>query len=175
MVRTGLLRVALVSLLALALTACGGDGNGEGVSIEDPRARSTAPTAERGAVYLELVNTTDEDRSIVSASVAEDVAGVVELHETVAAEDAESDLADEDMDRGAGDDGTANGMGAMRMREVTSIDVVAGETVTLEPGGLHVMLLDLAGPLEAGATFELTLTFDDGTDQTVAVEVRDEV
>jgi len=167
MSRSTRLRTAVVVLFALALAACGGDGDAQQLSIEDPRARSTDPTAERGAVYFSFVNATDEDRSIVSATVADDVAGVVELHETVAAEDTDSDM----------DDGDAgmDGMGAMRMREVASIDAAAGETVSLEPGGLHIMLLDVAEPLEAGATFELTLTFDDGSEQIVTVEVRDTV
>ena len=34
-----------------------------------------------------------------------------------------------------------------------------GRSGEFEPGGLHVMLVDLAGPLESGSSFELTLTF----------------
>jgi len=168
---TLLRRAALVTCIALIVTACGSNASAEGLSIEDPRARSTAPTAERGAVYFDLVNSSDEDRSVVSASVGGDVAGVVELHETIAAEG----HGDGDMDDGEGGMDSMDGMAAMQMREVAQIDAVAGETVALEPGGLHVMLFELAGPLEAGATFELTLAFDDGSEETVNVEVRDEV
>ena len=63
---------------------------------------------------------------------------------------------------------------AMTMQEVAAIALPAGETVSLEPGGLHVMLLDLPEPLEAGEEFELTLTLEDGEELVVGVEVRDE-
>jgi copper(I)-binding protein len=60
----------------------------------------------------------------------------------------------------------------MTMQQVASIPVPAGETVTLEPGGLHMMLIDLASPLTAGDTFELTLEFASGAKVTTTVEVR---
>lgn len=176
MSRSTLLRCTLVSVLALTLTACGiGNAADEALTIEDPRARSTAPSAERGAVYLDLVNSTDDDVSLTSASVSADIARIVELHETVAADNDDMGMdAQNDLD-GGDEAAEMDGMGAMEMREVRSVDVPASQTVRLEPGGLHVMLFELAGPLEAGETFELTLTFDDGTEQTVTVEVADEV
>jgi copper(I)-binding protein len=36
------------------------------------------------------------------------------------------------------------------------------------------MLIDLLQPLELGATFDMTLTFENGAELTTAVEVRDE-
>ena len=48
----------------------------------------------------------------------------------------------------------------MTMRPVESIELPAGKTVKLEPGGYHIMLLDLVKPLEVGEKIELTLTFD---------------
>ena len=56
------------------------------------------------------------------------------------------------------------GMGGMTMREVARIPLPAGEAVTLEPGGYHVMLLELAAPLTAGQTFPVTLTFEEARD-----------
>lgn len=47
----------------------------------------------------------------------------------------------------------------------------AGETVALEPGGLHAMLMQLQGALEEGDSFPLTLTFADGGVVTVEVPV----
>ena len=61
----------------------------------------------------------------------------------------------------------------MEMREVDSIAVPAGETVTLKPGGYHVMLLQLAEPLAAGASIDVTLTFEEAGDVEVVAEVRD--
>ena len=53
------------------------------------------------------------------------------------------------------------------------IAIAAGQTVTLEPGGYHVMMLDLVEPLKTGDTFELTLTFAEAGDMVIEVEVRD--
>jgi copper(I)-binding protein len=70
-----------------------------------------------------------------------------------------------------GSDATSPGM--MTMQPVDRIEVPAGETVSLEPGGYHIMLLALADPLEVGATVELTLTFEVAGAQVVRAEVRD--
>lgn len=51
----------------------------------------------------------------------------------------------------------------MRMRTVDGIDIAAGETIVLRPGGLHVMLLDLQVPLVEGDTENLTLVFESGS------------
>ena len=40
--------------------------------------------------------------------------------------------------------------GVARMQPVAGIEIPAGETVVLEPGGLHVMLMGLTGPLKEG-------------------------
>jgi copper(I)-binding protein len=60
----------------------------------------------------------------------------------------------------------------MRMRQVASIDVPAGGTVSLEPGGLHIMLIDLREPLKQGETLPLTLTFAKAGKVTVQVPVK---
>ena len=62
----------------------------------------------------------------------------------------------------------------MTMHQVSAVELPAGEAVVFEPGGLHVMLVDLAGPLESGSSFELTLTFAIAAPKTVTVDVRDE-
>ena len=42
-----------------------------------------------------------------------------------------------------------------------TIELPAGQTVELKPGGYHVMLLDLKAPLEKGSTVPMTLVFQD--------------
>ena len=69
---------------------------------------------------------------------------------------------------------TAMEDGAMSMREVGEIALPAGTTVNLEPGGYHIMLLDLARPLSVGDKFDVTLTFETAGEQVVEVEVREE-
>lgn len=50
--------------------------------------------------------------------------------------------------------------GLMKMRQVEGgIDIPAGETIHLKPGGYHVMLIGLNGPLKANRMFEITFWF----------------
>ena len=73
-----------------------------------------------------------------------------------------------DMDMGDMD------MGAMIMQELTDgLELTAGETVTFEPGGYHVMLLDLVEPLEVGDEVEVTLEFAETDSYTTTVEVAE--
>jgi len=44
----------------------------------------------------------------------------------------------------------------MRMREVKAIDLPQGKTVTLKPGGFHIMLMNLEKPIAAGDVVPLT-------------------
>jgi copper(I)-binding protein len=169
----------LLSVGVLALAACGGD---DAVSVDEPWARSTTAAQANGAVYFEL--TVDHDDTLVGASVPASVAGEAQIHEVVEADmddesmddmDDESmdDMDDESMDDmdGADQGGMAPGM---MMREVEGgIELTADESVTFEPGGYHVMLLDLAEPLEVGDEFELTLEFADNDDVTITVPVEE--
>jgi periplasmic copper chaperone A len=60
--------------------------------------------------------------------------------------------------------------GVMRMVEIEGgIPIAADETVLLERGGLHVMLLGLTRPLEQGDTFTVRLIFE--TSDPVEIEV----
>jgi hypothetical protein len=113
-------------------------------------------SAGNGAAYMNITSS-DGDR-LLSAGADTSVAGTVEIHETVAAEGDTSD----------------DGMGGMMMmRPVDGIDLPAGQTVSLAPGGYHIMLIDLAKPLELGNKFNVTLTFEKAGVKTVEVEVRD--
>ena len=60
----------------------------------------------------------------------------------------------------------------MTMREVDGITIPAKSTVKLEPGGYHIMLLDLVAPLETGSTVKVTLEFESGPSQTVKAVVK---
>ena len=85
------------------------------------------------------------------------------------------DEMDHDMDTEMGSDGEMSmDMGAMVMQQVMALDLPAGTTVDLEPGGYHIMLIDLAEPLVDGETFEVTLDFAEAEDMVVEVEVRSE-
>ena len=60
----------------------------------------------------------------------------------------------------------------MRMRQITALDLPAGKPVALQPGGHHVMLLDLPAQVKAGDTVPLTLTFVDKSGARQTVEVK---
>ena len=185
----------LVVSVGLVLAACGSD---DAATVEDQWARQSAPTQTLGAVYFDL--TVAEDDTLVGASVPSDVAAEAQVHEVVMAVDGDSDdMSDEmsgDMDmseeasgemddmeasEGSGDmemSGETSEMGgmdgAMRMQEMEDgLPLKGGETVTLEPGSYHVMLLDLAAPLVIGDQFEVTLDFAIADDVTFDVEVAE--
>lgn len=105
-------------------------GNGA-IQIAKPQAAETPPGAKTGAVYFDAVNGGDADRLL--SVEAKDVAGSIELHTTLM-------------------EGTL-----MKMRKVEAVDLAGGKTTSLKPGGLHVMLIDLKKPLQAGQSFPLTL------------------
>jgi hypothetical protein len=135
-----------------------------------------------GAVYMDITAAADDE--LLSAAVDASIAGTVEIHETVAADmsgDMAGDMAEGDaaMPGEEGEEVSEDTMagdmsGEMTMRPVSSVALPAGETVMLMPGGYHIMLLDLAAPLEVGQTFDVTLTFANAGTQVVTVEVRDE-
>jgi periplasmic copper chaperone A len=155
------------------------------IEATDVRSRMSPKLASAAAIYLTLTNPTDTDDALVAASVSEDVAAAVELHETYEiTEDGETDdgMHGSDDDDGMDDDGMDDmGMGEgdaapmMGMREIPSIPVPAGGEVELTPGGLHLMVMDLVVDLEAGDTYELVLEFEHADPTTVTVEVREDV
>ncbi len=62
--------------------------------------------------------------------------------------------------------------GVSRMREVERLPVAAGKGVELKPGGLHLMLMDGAGPLQEGQRVPLWLGLSDGTEVRGELVVR---
>ncbi|MBR0655245.1 copper chaperone PCu(A)C [Plastoroseomonas arctica] len=60
----------------------------------------------------------------------------------------------------------------MRMRPVTDIALPSGQTVTLAPGGLHIMLIGLTAPLAVGGEVPLTLRFERAGEVTVRLAVQ---
>jgi copper(I)-binding protein len=60
----------------------------------------------------------------------------------------------------------------MRMRKLEALDVPPEGSVELEPGGIHLMLLGLTGPLLEGEEIQLTLRFQISGEVRVTVPVR---
>ena len=62
----------------------------------------------------------------------------------------------------------------LEMREVKGgFTIPAGGSFALEPGANHLMFMGLMAPLQAGATVEVTVTFDDGSTFTFEAPVKD--
>jgi copper(I)-binding protein len=127
----------LILLVALVMVAasCGSDDNG---SIEVQDARYRLSRSDLGAGYLSVTNTTGDDVTLEAASA--DGVGRIEFHESIAA-----------------DDGTMS----MQARPDGFV-VPAGETITLQPGGKHLMIFDPEG------TDDLTISLDFG-DETIEI------
>jgi len=158
-------RLALLAIAPLALAACGGD---DPITIEGQWARTSPAMASMGAAYMDI--TSSEGDQLVGVSVPASIAARAEIHEMVPADVPMDDSMDESMDDGEMD----MDMGAMVMQQIMALDLPAGKTVSLEPGGYHVMLIDLAEPLAEGDTFNVTLDFAEADDLTVEVVVRTE-
>lgn len=150
------------SLLAVALAACGTSGS---IEVTEAWARTSPAMAEAGAAYMLISNGTGTDDALVGVSVGPTVAATAEIHETVA-------MGPETDESGHMAPSTT-GAHMMEMRPVNRLDIPAGESVTLAPGGYHIMLLGLASPLEAGSTIEIVLTFEQAGEVVVTTEVRD--
>lgn len=139
--------VALVATLIMSVAACGDDDGG--ITVEDTWARTSPKVATNGAAYMKI--TSDTDDALVGAAVPSDIADHAEVHEVVMDAD-----------------------GAMMMQQTEKVELPAGETVSLQPGGYHVMLIELVDALEIGQTFDVTLEFESGATKTVSVEVTEE-
>lgn len=163
--------VAESSSTTAAEGGTGGSASAEGIEVTGAWARESPAMAEAGAAYFTITSETAD--AIVGASVPASVAGTVEMHETVMAGDGEMEGSSTTMGEMSSTTmgGSDSDMGEMTMQPVDEIALPAGEAVELAPGGLHIMLLELAEPLEIGTTIELTLTFETAPPLTIEVPV----
>ena len=137
--------LAGATLALAALVAQAQDAKIGAITITHAYARATVPGQPAGGAFLTIANAGADDKLLSARSGA---AKSAELHTMK-------------MD---GD--------VMRMREVESIDVPAGQTVELKPGNFHVMMMGLKAPLKAGDHFPLTLKFEKAGEVQVEVPVQ---
>jgi periplasmic copper chaperone A len=114
------------------------------VAVTDAWVRGTVAGQRSTGAFMKL--TPSADQKLVAA--ASPVAKIVEIHEMT----------------------VAGGM--MKMRAVTKLDLPAGKTTELKPGGYHVMLMALEKPLAEGDSVPITLTFEDVAGRRQAVEIK---
>ncbi|HJG51698.1 MAG TPA: copper chaperone PCu(A)C [Brachybacterium faecium] len=158
-------RAALAALL-LPLAACTGgapdstaDGDDTDSAADGDAGPETALTVsdpwvkagEEGMTSAFGTLTNDTDRDLVLIGARTEASAHVELHET-----------------------TDDGSGGMSMQEKEGgFPLAAGEQLVLEPGGHHLMLMDLTAPLLPGDEVELILEFEDGTEHPLTATVKD--
>lgn len=125
--------IAAAAVTALLAAPVWAEQSAAAVRVDGAWARASVPGQKATGAFMRLT-AQDGARLVRAESPA---AGVTEVHEMK-------------MD---GD--------VMKMRAVPSLELPAGKTVELKPGGYHVMLLDLKAPLEKGSTVPVTLVFQD--------------
>lgn len=113
------------------------------ISVNDAWVRLPPPGSQIGVAYLTL----EPKQNMVLISAKSPVAKIVELH-SMSMND-----------------------GVMQMRHLDRLSLDAGKAVKLEPGGLHLMLIDLKKPLKIGDKVPLDLKFTHGKSSTGTLRV----
>jgi len=116
----------------------------QAVKVEDAWVRGTVVQQKATGAFMRL--TADKNTRLVS--VSSPVAGVVEIHEMAMDKD------------------------VMKMRQIPGLDLAAGRTTELKPGGYHVMLMELKEPMKADATVPLTLVFEDAAKKRFTQDIK---
>ena len=146
-------RTAIGSALALLVLAAQPAAAHEykigDLEIGHPWSRATPEGAKVAAGYARIVNHGSAPDRLLSASG--DIAGRTEIH-TMSVDD----------------------KGVMTMRPAEAVEIPAGATVELKPGGFHLMFLELSERKAEGERFKGTLTFEKAgkVDVEFAVETR---
>ena len=135
--------LGIVMLLAFSASSAA-DVAGK-VQIEEPFARSALQQQANSAIFMRINN---QGNAAALVSAESSAARVVELH---------THQKDQ------------NGM--MRMRKIKQIELPSGERTSLQPGGLHIMLIGLQRDLNIGDDVDVTLVFSDGSENTLQVPI----
>jgi len=125
----------LTGTTSLVSPAAAGDYDVGSIHISQPWSRATPKGATSGAGYMTLTNKGAAPDKV--SCVSNDASAQCQIHSM-----------------------TMEG-GVMKMRPVEGgLEIKPGESVTLTPGGNHMMFLTLKHPLEQGGTVKATLKFD---------------
>lgn len=135
-------------LIAVGLSACQSAPQGPQLEVSGIWGRPSPMAAGNGAAYLVIENTGSEDDKLINAY--SDVAETVELHDMTMEND------------------------VMKMFHVDYMDIPAGGTLELKPGGKHVMFIGLYNQLEVGQVITVELEFEKSGKQTIQVEIKEQ-
>ncbi|MEN9707103.1 MAG: hypothetical protein RIS31_669 [Actinomycetota bacterium] len=131
----------------VAVTGCAPTASHTGVVIEDAWVRSSEYSDHTGGmtgIFGKFTNHSDQTVTIIGGET--DIAKMVQTHEVV------------------------NGM---MQEKKGGIEIKPGETVTLEPGGLHIMIMDITKPIVAGDKITFTVKFKNAESQTLTLTAKD--
>jgi len=117
------------------------------VAVKEAWVRGTTPAQKATGAFFEI--TSSEAGALLSASSP--VAGVVEIH-TMKMEE-----------------------GVMKMRPIQKLDLPAGKGVKLQPGGNHIMLMELKEQMKSGAVVPITLKIEGKDKKVQTIEIKAEV
>ena len=139
---------SFVALASLIIATClqFNAAHAEAIVVTDGWARASIGDASNSAAYFVLTTDGEDSDRLVAATTP--IAERAEIHDHLI------------------EDGIA------RMRPVDAIDVLPGQSVTLEPGGLHIMLMGLTKKLEPGATLPLTLSFEKAGEMDIELPIH---
>lgn len=134
-------------LLVVSAAACTGATQAPSLTVTEAWVRPPQGMDRPAAAYFEIVGGAVADALLGVTSPA---AAMVELHET-----------------------TTDASGMTGMHPLERLEIPAGETIALQPGGYHLMLMGVTdGAIEVGTTVELRLTFEQAGEIVVQAEVR---
>lgn len=139
---------ALLAVVLLAGCATAGAPETDAAAVRVHDAWVKAADGAMTAAFAHLTNDADRDVRITSAATA--VAARVELHEVA----------------------RTGGGSAMQVKPGGFV-LPARSTIELTPGGDHLMLMELNGPLAPGSDVEITATLEDGSTLPITAQVRE--
>ena len=135
-----------VLLLSLFGSVCIGAAHAETLNVTEAWVREAPPTSAVNAAYMHIANPDKKDQVITGASSPQ--FDTVEIHRT--------EIVD----------------GMARMLPQERLAIPANGNVSLEPNGLHLMLIQAKQPVKAGDHVEINLRLDGGATQQIDAEVR---
>jgi periplasmic copper chaperone A len=142
-------KISALFTAAVLLISLAGCGTASKIEVSDAWVRSSDSAVVGGmtGAFMKITNRSESDVTLVSAET--EVAGMVEIHETVMVD------------------------GQMRMQQISGgLVIPAGSFSVLEPGGNHVMLMMLRTEVLAGDTVDIKLLFSDGTELIVTATAK---
>ena len=135
------------ALLMLAAPAFADDIKAGDLVITQAWSRATPGGAKVAGGYLTIENKGTAPDKLIGVSA--EIAGKVEVHEMA----------------------TDNGVMKMRLLE-KGLAIDPGKTVKLAPGGYHLMMQELKGPLKQGDKVPVTLEFEKAGKVAVTLDVQ---